>query len=74
MGCLFRAARPDGRFERSAVSRSVVIQAIVGMARGMGKQTIAVFVGDDDTVQLVTRLGVDHGQGYHLGIPAPLGN
>ena len=41
----------------------------MGIARGMGKRTIAEFVGDDETVRTLRRLGVDFGQGYHLGRP-----
>jgi EAL domain-containing protein (putative c-di-GMP-specific phosphodiesterase class I) len=65
----------DGEFIRDCRSNDtdkLVIQSIVGIARGMGKSTIAEFVGDDETVRLLTRLGVDYGQGYHLGVPAPL--
>ena len=35
-------------------------------------RTIAEFVGDDDTVLILRRLGVDFGQGYHLGHPERL--
>ena len=38
----------------------------------MGKQTIAEFVGDQQTVHLLTDLGVNYGQGFHLGRPKPL--
>ncbi len=38
----------------------------------MGKKTIAEHVGDEETVRLLTGLGVDYGQGYHLGPPAAL--
>jgi diguanylate cyclase (GGDEF)-like protein/PAS domain S-box-containing protein len=65
----------DGEFVRDCRSNPIdklVIAAIVQIASGMGKQTIAEFVGDDETVELLTRLGVDYGQGYHLGMPAPL--
>ena len=42
------------------------------IARDMGKRTIAEFVTDQETADFVTRLGVDFGQGFHLGRPAPL--
>jgi EAL domain-containing protein (putative c-di-GMP-specific phosphodiesterase class I) len=29
-------------------------------------------VGDDETVRLLKKLGVDFAQGYHLGRPGPL--
>ena len=42
------------------------------IARGMGKLTIAEFVTDQDTLEVLTELGVDYGQGYHIGRPAPV--
>ncbi|MCW2958530.1 MAG: hypothetical protein JWP18_1333, partial [Solirubrobacterales bacterium] len=61
----------DGEFVRTPRSRAdeLVIEAIVGMARGLGKQTIAEFVGDDETLQMLARVGVDFAQGYHVGRP-----
>ncbi|MGI9081488.1 MAG: sensor domain-containing protein [Thermoleophilaceae bacterium] len=50
----------------------LVVQAVVSIARGLNARTIAEFVGDDATVELLHKLGVDHGQGYHLGRPAAL--
>ena len=38
----------------------------------MGKHTIAEFVGDQESVDILTDLGVDYGQGYFLGRPEPL--
>jgi EAL domain-containing protein (putative c-di-GMP-specific phosphodiesterase class I) len=38
----------------------------------MGKRTIAEFVGDQKSVDVLRRLGVDYGQGYFLGHPEPL--
>jgi len=72
---VFDYLKIDGEFIRDCCSNNTdqhVIRAIVDIARGMSKQTIAEFVGDDETVRLLTRLGVDYGQGYHLGMPAPL--
>ena len=50
----------------------LVVAAIVGIARGMGKKTIAEFVTDEETVRLLEKAGVDYAQGYHLGRPRPL--
>ncbi len=63
----------DGEFVRSPRSRTddLVIEAIVGMARGLGKATIAEFVGDDETVEMLAAAGVDYARGYHLGAPFP---
>ena len=61
----------DGDFIANPRSRTdeLVIEAIVGMARGLGKRTIAEFVGDDDTIAMLSALGVDFAQGYHIGRP-----
>ncbi|HEX3804159.1 MAG TPA: EAL domain-containing protein [Solirubrobacteraceae bacterium] len=65
----------DGEFITKLVSTrtdQLLVQAVVGIARGLGTQTVAEFVGDSETVALLERLGVDYGQGYHLGRPAPV--
>ena len=49
-----------------------MLKAIIDIARGLGKQTVAEFVEDADTAALLRDLGVDYGQGFHLGTPAPL--
>lgn len=63
----------DGSFIRD-LSRSVVdqhlVKAMVGTARGLGKQTVAEYVEDEQTVQLLREYGVDYAQGYHIGRPA----
>ena len=50
----------------------LVIKAVVDIARGLGKTTVAEMVGDEETLELVRRLGVDYVQGFHIGRPAPL--
>jgi EAL domain-containing protein (putative c-di-GMP-specific phosphodiesterase class I) len=49
-----------------------VVQAIIGVARQFRIQTIAEGVEDEATLDELRRLGVDYGQGYWLGRPAPL--
>ena len=71
----FDILKIDGEFVRDCChSRTdrLVIQSVVAIARGLGKQTVAEHVGDDATVALLRRLGVDYGQGYFLGEPRPL--
>lgn len=46
-----------------------MVRAMVEVARGLGKQTIAEFVGCEETVQLLSNYGVDYAQGYHIGKP-----
>ncbi len=65
----------DGEFIRTLPSSpvdQVFVRAMVELARGLGKQTIAEFVEDEETLQLLEVLGVDYAQGYHIGRPAPL--
>lgn len=65
----------DGEFVRHLVNDEtdrLVVKAVVELARGLGKRTIAEFVGDEATVIALRQLGVDYLQGYHLGKPAPL--
>lgn len=66
----------DGDFVRGLTrcrDDQLVVQALVRVAKGMGKRTIAEFVGDGETMQLLRSYGVDHGQGFGIGRPcAPL--
>ncbi|HEX4734567.1 MAG TPA: EAL domain-containing protein [Thermoleophilaceae bacterium] len=63
----------DGDFIRQLpVSKpdQLTVKAIVQIAHGLGKRTVAEFVGDDATLALLGRFGVDYAQGYHTGRPA----
>jgi diguanylate cyclase (GGDEF)-like protein/PAS domain S-box-containing protein len=65
----------DGDFVRDLVASpmdQLVVRAIVGIAAGMGKKTIAEFVPDESTMRLLRESGVDCAQGYHVGRPRPL--
>ncbi len=65
----------DGEFVRNlpaSKTDQLILGSIVDMSKGLGKTTIAEFVGDDQTVGLLREQGVDYGQGYHLGRPRPL--
>jgi EAL domain-containing protein (putative c-di-GMP-specific phosphodiesterase class I) len=65
----------DGSFIRDLPRDTVdqhLVRAIVGVARALGKQTIAEFVGDAATVELLREYGVDFAQGYFIGEPAPI--
>jgi diguanylate cyclase (GGDEF)-like protein len=68
----FDVIKIDGTFVRD-MSRNdadqLVVKAIVEIARGLGKRTIAEFVEDEDTRTLLQKYGVDMAQGYHLGRP-----
>ena len=49
----------------------LVIEALVSLARGLNKQTIAEGVEDHQTELFLRRHGVDLAQGYHIGRPGP---
>jgi diguanylate cyclase (GGDEF)-like protein len=68
----FDVIKIDGAFVRDLANNDAdrfTVQAIVGIARGLGKRTIAEFVEDEDTACLLREYGVDMAQGYHLGRP-----
>lgn len=71
---LFDYIKIDGEFVEaapySAIDRTIV-QSVVGIARGLGKQTIAEFVSDPAVLAAVTAEGVDRVQGYLIGEPVP---
>ena len=65
----------DGSFIKDLASDTMdqhTVRAIVELARGFGRKTIAEYVSDDRTVALLREFGVDYAQGFHLGAPAPL--
>jgi EAL domain-containing protein (putative c-di-GMP-specific phosphodiesterase class I) len=48
----------------------LVVKALVGVAHGMGKETIAEFVTDEPTVELLREYEVDYAQGFQIGKPS----
>jgi diguanylate cyclase (GGDEF)-like protein len=68
----FDVIKIDGTFVRDIVRNDadqLTVKAIVEIARGLGKTTIAEFVEDEETVRMLREYGVDMAQGYHLGMP-----
>ena len=68
----FDVIKIDGAFIRDMPNNDadqLTVQAIVGIAQGLGKQTIAEFVEDEETATMLRGYGVDMAQGYHLGPP-----
>ena len=62
----------SGEFVRRCVynrTDQLVIGSLVGVAKGLGKETVAEFVEDQETEDLLRELGVDLVQGYHVGRP-----
>jgi diguanylate cyclase (GGDEF)-like protein len=68
----FDLIKIDGDFIRDLPRNDadqLTVQAIVRIARGLGKKTIAGFVQDDETAEMLRSYGVDMAQGFHLGRP-----
>jgi diguanylate cyclase (GGDEF)-like protein len=65
----------DGVFVREILNKPAdhaMINSITEIAHFMDKRVIAEFVADADTAQALKSIGVDFGQGYYFGKPAPL--
>jgi diguanylate cyclase (GGDEF)-like protein/PAS domain S-box-containing protein len=65
----------DGEFVSGCLGNrtdQLVIDAVVRIARGLGKETIAEFVSDAALEEFVRSQGVDHAQGFHVGRPVPV--
>ena len=65
----------DGDFIRGFGANptdQLVVEAIVGIARGMGKKTVAEFVTDQAMTDRLRRSGIDYAQGFHIGMPRPI--
>ncbi len=66
----------DGDFVRSMAWSEIdrhVVSSIVDLAGAAGAATVAEFAGDERTIEMLLEAGVDFAQGYHLGLPRPVG-
>jgi diguanylate cyclase (GGDEF)-like protein/PAS domain S-box-containing protein len=65
----------DGDFIRGFGANTtdrLVVEAIVGIAKGMGKKTVAEFVTDQEMTDRLRESGIDYAQGFHIGPPRPI--
>jgi diguanylate cyclase (GGDEF)-like protein len=72
----FDLIKIDGAFVRDMPNNDadqLTVKAIVQIAHGLGKRTIAEYVQDDATTEMLRDYGVDMAQGYHLGRPMDAG-
>ena len=70
-----RYVKLDGEFIHNLPRNPVdehMVRAIVGVAHGLGIQTVAESVADDETIEMLHAHGVDFAQGFHIGRPAPV--
>jgi diguanylate cyclase (GGDEF)-like protein len=64
----------DGEFVRDILEDPVdkaMVDTIRRIGGVLGMTTIAEAIEDAETCQLLTAMGIDYGQGYHLSKPAP---
>jgi diguanylate cyclase (GGDEF)-like protein len=64
----------DGSFVTEMLNSKVdraMVETIAHIARVMGKRTVAEFVESSEILQALREIGVDYGQGYAIGKPAP---
>ncbi|MCF6150611.1 MAG: EAL domain-containing protein [Candidatus Kuenenia sp.] len=62
----------DGSFIHDLPGNSVdqhLVKAMVEVAHGLGKRTVAEFVGSEETLKLLRKLGVNYAQGNYIGKP-----
>ena len=71
----FSHLKIDGDFIRNLPScrtDQLLVRALARIVRGMGRQTIAEFVGDEPTLNMLRAYDIDYAQGFHVGAPRPL--
>lgn len=69
----FDYVKIDGSFVRNLkedMDDQVMVRALVEVAQSFGQYTVAEFVENQDTLNLLKKIGVDFAQGYHVGKPA----
>jgi diguanylate cyclase (GGDEF)-like protein/PAS domain S-box-containing protein len=71
----FDLLKIDGEFVTDLTTsrtNQLVVKAVVDIARGLGKRTIAEFVEDAETLEMLRGMDVDFAQGFYIAKPAPL--
>jgi PAS domain S-box-containing protein len=71
-----RYLKIDTSFVRDAATNSddqAMLRGIVAIARELRMLTVAEGIEDARTLRLVSDIGVDYAQGFHIGRPAPVG-
>jgi EAL domain-containing protein (putative c-di-GMP-specific phosphodiesterase class I) len=50
----------------------LTVRSLVELAKGLGAETIAEYVSDDQTLEFLREAGVGYAQGYRIGRPRPI--
>ena len=66
-GCFIRDVKKDS-------TDRIMVTSINQIARSLGLITIAEYVEDQETVDVLQEIGIDMLQGYFIGRPEPLAN
>jgi len=67
----------DGSFIQQLSSNrddQLIVRAMSEIVRGFGKKTIAEYVEDEKTLELLKGFNVDYAQGYYIGTPEQMKN
>jgi len=70
-----QSVKIDGSFVVDLATNPVdlaLVKAIYEVATALGKKTVAEFVENEETLQMLANIGVTYAQGYHLGKPKPV--
>lgn len=70
-----QSVKIDGSFVVDLATNPVdlaLVKAIYEVATALGKKTVAEFVENEETLQMLANIGVTYAQGYHLGKPRPV--
>lgn len=70
-----QSVKIDGSFIVDLATNPVdlaLVKAIYEVATALGKKTVAEFVENEETLQILADIGVTYAQGYHLGKPKPV--
>jgi len=70
-----QSVKIDGSFVVDLASNPVdlaLVKAIYEVASALGKNTVAEFVENEETLKILQQIGVTYAQGYHLGKPLPI--
>jgi diguanylate cyclase (GGDEF)-like protein/PAS domain S-box-containing protein len=65
----------DGAFVKDMESNPIdkaMVHSINEIGHLMGIETVAEFVGNETVMHMLSEMGVDYAQGYHIGKPQPL--
>ncbi|MBW6476721.1 MAG: EAL domain-containing protein [Chromatiales bacterium] len=62
----------DGSFVsgmRNDLRDEAIVRSMIDIGRSLGKEVVAEFVEDADTLQRLDAMGIHHAQGYYIGMP-----